>query len=76
MYQVQFSINYTSELHEGKLSAIVLVSLTIAKFISLSDCSFVACTYATFEYLIRMLFHVDKLINITILRKYSGNDRA
>lgn len=69
MYQVQFGINYTSELHEGKLSAIVLVvsplvSLTIAKFISLSECCFVACTYTTFEFLIRMLFHVDKLMNI------------
>ena len=69
MYQMQFWINYTSELHEGKLSAIVLVSLTIAKFISLSDCCFVACTYAAFDYLIRMLFHVDKLMNVTILQK-------
>ena len=37
MQLVQFGINYTSELHEGKLSPIVLgvsllVSLTIAKF--------------------------------------------
>ena len=37
---------------------------------------FQLCTYTTFEYLVRILFHVTVYVNVTILRKYSGNVRA
>ena len=42
------------------------VSLTIAKFLGLSEQWFVAaffsaCTHTTFEYLVHLLFHMEKL---------------
>ena len=59
-----------SELGTGRGSYAVillvspLVSLTIAKFIGLSEhCYIIAqfCMYTTFKYFVRILFHVDKL---------------
>ena len=62
-----------SELDTGRGSCTVvllvspLVSLMIAKSICLGECCFVVrsffqlCTYATFKYLVFVLFHVDKL---------------
>lgn len=66
-YQTQFGIRYTSELHEGKLSAIVLVvsplvSLMIAKVISLSErCFWNERILFLNTHLVRILFNVDKL---------------
>ena len=70
---------------QGSYAVILLVlllgSLKIAKFSGVSAHSnfssfFQLCTYTTFEYLVRILFHVTVYVNVTILRKYSGNVRA
>ena len=70
---------------QGNYAVILLVlllgSLKIAKFRGVSvHCNFSnffqLCTYTTFEYLVRILFHVTVYVNVTILRKYSGNVRA
>ena len=70
---------------QGSYAVILLVlllgSLKIAKFSGVSvHCNFPAffqlCTYTTFEYLVRILFHLTVYVNVTILRKYSGNVRA
>ena len=70
---------------QGSYAVILLVlllgSLKIAKFSGVSVhfnfSSFLQlCTYTTFEYLVRILFHVIVYVNVTILRKYSGNVRG
>ena len=66
---------------QGSYAVILLVlllgSLKIAKFSGVSvHCNFSSfffqlCTYTTFEYLVRILFHVTVYVNVTILRKGS-----
>lgn len=58
-----------------------LVSLTIAKIINLSECCSVVVLFSAlyvyyFQYFVRVLFCVDKYINVTVLQEYSGNGYA
>ena len=54
-------------------------SLAIAKFNGLSVHCFIVAHFTVlyvYEYLVRILLHVTIYVNVTILRKYSGNGHA
>ena len=74
------TVNKTSWVQGGVATfscyiASLLVSLTIAKFISLSECCIVVALYSN----ICMSVYYStwtRYVNVTILRNYSGNGRA